>query len=127
MPADVPIPDGEAVYRGMRNANWIKGGKVQYKAFLLRPANELYPIAEDELSLGRTADAAVNELKTHYGAASLIVGEVHALPYALKVVEDPADSLKAYMLGLPLHSTDELQIGLAVAIATDLAFISQIV
>jgi hypothetical protein len=119
------IPGDEAVYRGLSNANWCKRGIVNYRAFMLRPANERFPEPESELSLGRTPEAAVNELATHYGAIGLSVGDVHALPHKLMVVEDAGDSLKAYILGLPLFSTDGESRARALAMATDLAQISQ--
>jgi hypothetical protein len=114
------IPDHEMVYRGMANASWCKRGVVNYKAFMLRPANDLYPI-EEELSLGRSPESAVDELKENFGVGELSVQRVHGLPHALSVRPDMQNISKAYMLGVPLFSTDQTQRGIALAVATDLA------
>lgn len=121
MAAHVPIPDIETVYRGMANSNWCKHEIITYKAFLLRPATPKFPVAEAELSLGRTAVSAVDELREHYGAAALSVGAVHALTHNLSIVIDPGNAIKAQMHGLPLFSTDQAQRDLAITMATDLA------
>lgn len=117
------LPDIELVYRGMRNANWCKHGAVNYKAFLLRRPNDLYP-AEDSLSLGRTPQSAVDELSNHFGAARLSCEEVHALPHGLVVREDADNVTKAYMFGLPLFSEEQTLRDIAITVATDLAGIS---
>ena len=123
MAASVLIPDNENAFRGMANANWSKRGVVSYKAYMLRPASDIFPI-EEELSLGRTPETAVNELSTHFGAAALLVHDVHRLPYGLRVIEDPQNITKAYMNGLPLFSKDESLRERALAVAQDLASIS---
>lgn len=115
------IPDNQTVYRGMRNSNWVKGGIVTYKAFMLRPATLQYPNHEEELSLGLTPESAVDELYENHGVASLSVMEIHALPYNLMVKPDPQNTTKAEMFGLPIFSTDPVLRGLALTIATDLA------
>jgi hypothetical protein len=120
------IPDDRTVYRGLRNSNWSKRGVVNYRAFLLRPANDNFA-AEEELSLGLTREAAVDELKENFGIASLSVQAVHILPHNLLVRPDSQSEAKAEMIGLPLFSTDPDQRDLAIAIATDLAEISSLV
>jgi hypothetical protein len=117
-----PIPNDREVYRGMCNSNWAKHGIVTYRAFLLRPAGK-FP-AETELSLGRSPESAVDELIEHHGAAELHVGAIHALPHNLVVAADPESPAKAYMFGLPLHSTQQAQVDLAMTMATDLAGIA---
>lgn len=121
MAAPVLIPDNETVYRGMANSNWCKREIVSYKAFMLRPATVLYPVAEAELSLGRSAASAVDELREHYGAVALSVAAVHALAHNVRIVPDRANVMKAEMHGLPLFSTDPTQRDRAVTMATDLA------
>jgi hypothetical protein len=123
MAAPALIPDDKTVYRGLSNANWCKGGVVQFKAFMLRPAKDPHPI-EEELSLGRTPEAAVDELKENFGAAGLLVQDVYRLSHGLKVTEDSRNASKAYLLGLPLFSTDQDRRDLAIAVATDLANLS---
>jgi len=123
MAAPALIPDDKTVYRALSNANWCKGGVVHFKAFMLRPPKDPHPI-EEELSLGRTPEAAVEELKENFGAAALFVQEVYRLPHGLKVIEDLQNASKAYLLGLPLFSTDEYLRGHAIAVATDLAHLS---
>lgn len=115
------IPDDETVYRGMSKAAWCKQEIVTYEAFLLRPATVLHPIPEAELSLGRSAAAAVDELNKHYGAASMSVAAIHALAHNLHVLPDAENDMKAEVHGLPLFSTDPSQRDLAVTMATDLA------
>jgi len=115
------IPDNETVYRGMSKAAWCKQGTVAFEAFLLRPATVLHPIPEAELSLGRSAASAVDELNKHYGAATLSVGAVHALAHNLRILPDANDAMKAELHGLPLFSTDPAQRDLALTMATDLA------
>jgi|SRR5579864_5301330 len=115
------IPDNETVYRGMSKSSWCRQGIVTFEAFLLRPATVLHPVPEAELSLGRSAASAVNELNKHYGAAALSVGAVHALAHNLRILPDANEATKAEMHGLPLFSTDPAQRDLAVTMATDLA------
>lgn len=91
---------------------------------MLRPATDEFPI-ERELSLGKTPESAVDELRENHGVAKLPVGEVHALPHGLQVRENPEDSQKADLYGLPLHSKEPAQIDLAITIASDLAGISE--
>lgn len=114
------IPDNQTVYRGMRNSNWVKRGVVTYRAFMLRPASDQFPI-EEELSLGLTPQSAVDELIENHGVAGLSVMAIHALPHHLTVRPNPDNVTKADIVGLPLHSTDAEQIGLAITVATDLA------
>jgi hypothetical protein len=119
------IPDAETVYRGLRNSNWRKAGRVTYKAFLLRPASTQFP-AEEELTLGRTPASAVDELQENHGSASLLVSAVHALPHNLSVRIDLAATSKAHLWGLPLFSTDATQRDRAITVATDLAGIANV-
>lgn len=114
------VPDETNVYRGMRNKNWGKNGIVNYRAFMLRPATDEFPI-EEELSLGLTPESAVDELQEHHGIAVLLVGRIHFLPHHLTVQPDSENVAKADIHGLPLFSTDPVQRGLAVTVATDLA------
>jgi hypothetical protein len=118
------VPDESSLYRGLRNANWSKNGKITWKAFILRPASAEFPI-EEELSLGVTKASAVDELKEHFGWAELSVKEIHSLAHALVIRINPSDDQKADLFGLPLHSTDPDQIDLARTMATDLAIISE--
>lgn len=120
------IPNDQNAYRGMSNANWVKNGAVQYKAYMLRPANDQFP-AETELSVGRTAQSAIEDLHENHGVARLSVHDVHQLPHSLTVREDPESNSKAYLHGLPMFSTEQQQRGRAVTMATDLAHISVIV
>lgn len=120
------LTDNQDVYRGMANASWCKGGIVKYKAFMLRPASQTYPL-EQELSLGRTPQSAVDELKENFGIGALSVALVHALPHALQVRQDTRDVSKAAMHGLPLFSTDENERSAALAVAEDLAAIAVLV
>lgn len=121
---DVLEPDGRLVYRGLRNRNWSKNGRITYRAFLLRPATDQFPI-EEELSLGLTRESAVDELNENFGVAFLSVQQIYALPHGLTIRTDPEDAQKADLFGLPLHSDDPAQISLAYAMATDLADISE--
>jgi len=123
MGVPVLIPDDRTIYRGLRNDNWSKNGAITYKAFMLRPADAQFPI-EEELSLGMTPQTAVDELRTNAGIASLSVQAVHGLPHALAVRADLTNPLKAQMHGLPLFSTDPNRRALAIAVASDLAFIA---
>jgi hypothetical protein len=125
MAAPVLIPDNETVYRGMANSNWCKHEIVSYKAFMLRPATAQYPAAEAELSLGRSAASAVDELREHHGAAALSVAAVHDLTHNLRIQPDADDAMKAELHGLPLFSTDPIQRDRAVTMATDLAGLSR--
>jgi hypothetical protein len=120
MAAPVLIPNNRTVFRGMRNPSWSKNGVVRYLAFMLRPASNRFSI-EEQLSLGLTAESAVDELKEHFGIAALHVLDIHNLSHNLSIRPDPHDANKAEMFGLPLHSTDPAQIDLAVTMATDLA------
>jgi hypothetical protein len=119
------IPDDQTVYRGMRNPSWVKRGVVRHLAFMLRDATDQFPI-EQELSLGLTPESAVDELKQHYGIASLSVRAIHNLPHGLTVRPEPGSTTKAEMFGLPLYSTDPTQRDLAVTMATDLAGLAQL-
>jgi len=121
------IPGIELIYRGMRQAKWVQGGIVNYLAYMLRPATAQFPEPETELSVALTTEKAVGGLSKYYGIAGLSVEQVHALRYHLAVRSDPTDELLAAIHGLPLHSYDEVQIGLAIAAATDLADISPLV
>jgi hypothetical protein len=121
---DPLIADQETVFRGLRNSNWRdKSGNITYKAFRLRPASAEFP-AEEELTLGRTPESAVDELEEHYGSASLVVSAVHALPHNLTVRIDPANNTKAHMWGLPLYSTENEHVDRIMTVATDLAKIA---
>jgi len=120
------IPNDRDVYRGMRNPSWSKRGIVSYLAFMLRPATDQFPIPEQELSLGLTVEAAIDELREHYGVAELSVAAIHMLPHGLAVRPTPNEPLKADLLGLPLHSTEEHQRDLAVTIAKDLANVAHL-
>lgn len=120
------IPNNQDVYRGMRNPSWSKRGVVSYLAFMLRPATAQFPI-EQELSLGLTIDAAIDELREHFGVGKLPVLAIHALPHGLTVRETVGEPLKADLFGLPLFSTDPLQRDLAVTMATDLANLAHLV
>jgi hypothetical protein len=118
------VPDDQSVYRGLRNANWSKNGRITWKAFILRPATVEFPI-EEELSLGLNKASAVDELKEHFGWAALSVKAVHSLEHGLVIRVNPSSDQKADLFGLPLHSTDPDQIDLARTMATDLAIISE--
>lgn len=120
------VPNDQSVYRGMRNANWVKHGAVNYKAYMLRAASAQFP-AETELSLGLTPESAIDELQENHGVARLSVLAVHQLPHGLTVVADPENNTKAYLYGLLMFSTEEQQRGRAVTMATDLARLSVIV
>jgi hypothetical protein len=120
------IQDGQTVYRGMRVASWSKRGIVNYKAFMLRPATDKYP-AEQEISLGQSIEKAIDELNEHYGVASLSVMRIHLLPHNLTVRVNSQDPMKADIWGLPLHSEDEHQRGIAMSMATDLAQLANLV
>jgi hypothetical protein len=120
---DVVFQDNRIVYRGLRNGNWVKNGLITFKAFLLRPANQEFP-PETELSLGLTPQSAVDDLRENHGAGGLLVQEVRALPHRLTIQIDPGNDTKAYMYGLPMHTTENVQRALAITIATDLARIS---
>jgi hypothetical protein len=125
MAAPQAIPDQQIVYRGLNNSNWRdKRGNISYKAFLLRPPNDQFPDPERELSLGLTPESAVDELNEHHGTAALRVVAAHGLPHNLRVLPDPDNPAKAEMHGLPLFSTDPAQRASAIAIGTDLAYIS---
>ena len=126
MAAPAPIANAQTVYRGLRNSNWCKNGIVNYRAFMLRPANDQNP-PEETLSLGLTPESAVDELHEHHGTGSLLVAAVHNLRHNLRVLPDAENPLKAEMHGLPLFSTEETQRDLALAIATDLAGIADFV
>lgn len=120
------IPNERDVYRGMRNPSWSRRGIVSHLAFMLRPATAQFPI-EQELSLGLTAEAAIEELAEHYGVAGLSVLAIVQLPHGLTVRPTPNEPMKADLLGLPLHSTDEHQRDLAVTMAKDLAHLAHLV
>jgi len=120
------VPNGQTVYRGMRNSNWAKNGIVNYKAFMLRPATDRYS-AEKEISLGLTPEKAVDELKEYHGIASLSVMRIHLLPHGLSVRMNSQDAMKADIWGLPLHSEEQAQRGLAVTMATDLAGLANLI
>ena len=119
------IPNNQQVYRGMRNPSWSKRGVVSHLAFMLRPATPEFPI-EEELSLGLTIDAAIDELREHFGVGELSVLAIHDLPHGL-TVREAGEPLKADLFGLPLFSTDSHQRDLAVTMATDLANLAHLV
>lgn len=125
MAAPVLIPDDRTVYRGMRNHNWVKHGTVTFRAFMLRPSTDRYPM-EEELSLGLTPESAVDELTENFGIAELSVLEIHHLPHNLIVRPDPRNANKAELLGLPLFSTDPAQRELALSMAMDLANVARL-
>ena len=126
MTAAALIPNDRNVYRGMRNPSWSKRGAVSYLAFMLRPASAQFPI-EQELSLGITVRAAIDELKQNFGVAELSVLSIHDLPHGLTVRPTPNEPMKADLLGLPLHSSDLQEIDLAVTMASDLATLAHLV
>lgn len=97
-----------------------------WKAFMLRPATTEFP-AEETLSLGLSAQHAVEDLRENHGTAKLTVGPIHALPHSLRVMSDREQEGKAELYGLPLHSSEPTEIDLAITIATDLAYISVLV
>jgi hypothetical protein len=72
-------------------------------------------------------EAAIDELNEHYGVARLSVLDIVALPHGLTVRPTPNEPLKADLLGLPLHSTEERQRDLAVTMGTDLANLAYLV
>ena len=120
MAGPILVPDEQNVYRGMRNKNWSKNGIVNYRAFMLRPATDQFPI-EEELSLGLTPESAVDELQEHHGIAGILVRRIHLLPHHLTVQPDSENATKADIHGLPQFSTDPVQRDLAMTVATDLA------
>jgi len=120
------IPNDRDVYRGMRNPSWSKRGIVSPLAFMLRPATAQFPI-EEELSLGLTIDAAIDELRENSGVAELSVMAIHELPHGLTVREATSERYKANLFGLPLYSTDPQQRDIAVTMATDLASLAHLV
>jgi len=110
----------------MRNPSWSKRGIVSPLAFMLRPATAQFPI-EEELSLGLTIDAAIDELRENSGVAELSVMAIHELPHGLTVREATSERYKANLFGLPLYSTDPQQRDIAVTMATDLASLAHLV
>jgi hypothetical protein len=86
----------------------------------------MYP-AEEEISLGLTIEKAIDELNEHHGTASLSVMRIHLLPHNLSVRVNATDEMKADILGLPLHSTEEDQRAIAISMATDLAELANLV
>lgn len=120
MGTPVLVPDDQTVYRGMRNRNWSKHGVANYRAFMLRPATDQFPV-EEELSLGLTPESSVDELQEHHGIAGLLVRRIHRLPHHLTIQPDSENAAKADIHGLPLFSTDPVQRDLAVTVATDIA------
>jgi hypothetical protein len=126
MAASPLVPNDRDVYRGMRNPSWSKRGVVSHLAFMLRPATADFPIEQD-LSLGLTIEAAIDELREHYGIAELSVLAIHELPHGLTVRSAPNEPSKADLFGLPLYSTEEYQRDLAVTMAKDLATLAHLV
>jgi hypothetical protein len=88
-PKDEPLPDDLNVYRGMRNRNWVKRGKIQAAAFLRRQDNEPH------LSVAEGAEYCVRGLREHFGIAELDTTRVRAVvdeedePLGLDVIADP--------------------------------------
>ncbi len=120
------IPNERKVYRAMSNPSWVKRGQVTFRAFMLRPASEKFPIPEAEISLGLTPQSAIDELRENSGIGELLVSAVHELPHGLAIRQDRNSQHKAELFGLPLFSTDPAQISAAVGMATDLAFITRL-
>lgn len=90
---------------------------------MLRAATDEFA-AETELSLGRTPESAVDELKEHHGVGELMELAIHELPHGLTLQQDQEDQLKVYLLGLPPFSNEQAQRDLIMTMATDLARIS---
>jgi hypothetical protein len=125
MPSPGVVPDERLVYRGLRNSNWAKAGKITWKAYILRAATLENPIPEEYASVGLTKESAVDELREYHGWAELLVGKIHSLPHGLIARFDGENDQKAGIYGLPLHSTEPKQIDMARSMATDLAGISE--
>jgi hypothetical protein len=120
------IRDDEFVYRGLSNSNWCRNEAITYKAYLLRPATNNFPL-ETDLSVGLTPRDAIRDMHEQHGVAELSVSRVHALPHGLRVMSDPEDATKARLFGLPVYSVATEQIGLRMNVATDLAAISRFI
>jgi len=115
------IPDDQMVFRVLTLPGWYRRGKFTYRAFMLRPD-------ETEISLGLSAEGALVGLTgPTYGFASLLVRDIHGLNKGLIVKPNPDNQQKAELWGLPLWSDNEDQRDVALAIAEDLADISEFV
>jgi hypothetical protein len=115
------IPDHQTVFRALTLPGWYRRGKFTYRAFMLRPD-------EEEISLGLSAEGALIGLNSPtYGFASLLVGEIHGLNKGLTVRPNPENEQKAELWGLPPWSDDENLRDVAMAVAEDLAEISEFV
>src|SRR5438552_585779 len=113
------VPNDRDVFRGLAYPSWVKKGKITRYAFLLRPAKPPHPL-EEELSLGMTRTAAVDELDENFGVARLSVAGIVTLPFNLSVRFLAGSDQKAELLGLPLFSTEQDQRDLALTVAREL-------
>jgi hypothetical protein len=126
MPDDVPnlvnlVPDDQLVFRVLTLPGWYRRGRLTYRAFVLRGD-------EEEISLGLSPEAALEGLNEQtYGFARLLVRDVHALDKGLTVRLKPDNPMRAELWGLPPWPEDEDQRDIPMAIAEDLADISEFV
>lgn len=115
------IPDDRMVFRVLTLPGWYRRGKFTYRAFILRAD-------EAEISLGLSAESALVGLnEPTYGFARLSVREIHGLNKGLTVRPNPANEEKAELWGLPPWTDEEELRDIAIAVAKDLAYISEFV
>jgi hypothetical protein len=113
------LADDTSVFRAMSYESMVQSGRVHFRAFRLRAANDKYP-EEDSISVGTSpAGAKAGLTGKTFGVAELSVQEVHNLPYGLQIRETEEPE-KGAIFGIPLPS-DVAQAGLALTIAKDLA------
>jgi hypothetical protein len=113
------VPDDQSVFRVLTLPGWYRRGRFNYRPFVLRGD-------EQEISLGLTAEAALEGLNQKtYGFAKLLVRDINALNHGLTVRVKPDNPLRAELWGLPPWPDDEDQRDIPMAMAEDLAEISE--
>jgi hypothetical protein len=121
-PVDL-VPDDQPVFRVLTCAGWYRRRRFTYRPFVLRSHE-----GEEEISLGLSPEAALEGLnEPTYGFAKLLVGDIHALNKGLSVRFKADHPLKAELWGLPPWPEDEDQRDIPMAVAEDLAEISEFV
>ena len=98
------LADNIQIFRAFAEKSYRnrKKNQVRYFAYLLRDDE-----VTDGLSVGTSPASAVRHLETNEGYCSILVGDIHALPYDLRVRADLADETHAFICNLPLMSVSD--------------------
>jgi len=118
------LPDDRDVFRAFAEKSYRdrKKNKVRYGAYLLRDED-----VNDGLSVGLTANSAVQHLNSNEGYCVISVGAIHSLPYNLEVRIDNKDPNHAFICNLPLLTISDANRERAILIAGELARRSKVI